>query len=132
MAISEKVVLLRSQDEAGNQYLLMPITTMDAVEGLTEELNAIKSGDSSRNYMVTIGTIWIVAGGLYTQTIQVPGIMATDYPTVDLIPSRDDPGLAFDQMLEWDEVHSIKTFDGFIIVYFFSPTDLELTIQLGC
>lgn len=131
MAIVETMAMLRVKDADGNEYILNPITSIEAVQGLSEELQNIKTS-SGRNYTATIGTNWTAAGDMYVQNIAVTGILQTDCPIVDLILPLDDSDIAFEQMIQWDQIHSIKTYDGHISVYAFTKTEMEMKIQLGC
>ncbi len=45
MAVIEKSGILKYKDNAGNVYLMLPITSMDNVEGLEDAL-AVKAGTS--------------------------------------------------------------------------------------
>lgn len=45
MAVIEKSGILKYKDKAGNTYLMLPITTVDNVDGLEEAL-AVKAGTS--------------------------------------------------------------------------------------
>lgn len=45
MAVIEKSGILKYKDKAGNVYLMLPITSMDNVDGLEEAL-AVKAGTS--------------------------------------------------------------------------------------
>ena len=45
MAVIEKSGILKYKDKAGNTYLMLPITSMDNVEGLENAL-AVKAGTS--------------------------------------------------------------------------------------
>lgn len=132
MATFEKMALQQCVDEAGNKYLLYPVTTINAVDGLPEELESIRSLNSGRRYTATIGTAWQPADGLQVQTIECPGILVSDYPLVDLMLPVDAADLAFEIMCQFDLIHSIHTVDGQLIVYAFGLTDVAINIQLSC
>lgn len=133
MATTEKTTLLRCTDNGGNQYLLYPVTTIEAVDGLTEELEALRTAApaAGRYYTATIGTNWTEAAGLFVQVITLEGILVTDRPIVDILLSTD-AFTAHKELTMYDVIHSIHTLDRAIMVYAHEPTDVELRIQLSC
>lgn len=125
MAVSEEIVLLRGVDENGNQYLLHPITKMEAVDGLPEELEKRKP----IYFLANIGTAWAGAAAPYTQVIDVPGILITDNPVVDLVPT--DNVMPTDEEEEnWGLIRRVWSENGSIIVFACDKTSGMIRIQM--
>ena len=65
----------------------------------------------------------------YIQTINLEGILETDYPIVD-IDLSDDYGTAVDELDSYSRILKILTFDGYIEVYATEPTSVALNIYM--
>lgn len=95
-----------------------------AVTGLTTDL----AGKASKFYATaTIGTVW--SGTPLTQTIAVQGVLASDTPIVDLLPSTDQ-ATAEAELEEWAKIYRIDTAANSITVYASEATTLAITIQI--
>ena len=75
-----------------------------------------------------IGTTWS-ASGPYTQTVAVSGMLASDTPIIDMIPSTD-PDTAAAELEAWSKIYRIDTEADSITVYASEATTQEITIQI--
>lgn len=88
-------------------------------------LNAVKE------YTTTIGTGWSGSAAPYTQSINVPGILATDTPIVDVKCSGT---YATDQtyITQWGKIYRITTAANKITVYATEKTTSNVPISIKC
>ena len=101
-------------------------STKALVDGLTTKAEISK-------YTVSVGTNWTQdAGGKYTQSVSVSGILATDTPIIDLILS-DNVDTANSQLESWACVSKVTTTNGGITLscYNTQPT-AEMQLQILC
>ena len=101
-------------------------STKALVDGLTTKAEISK-------YTITVGTNWTQdAGGKYTQSVSVSGILATDTPIIDLILS-DNVDTANSQLESWACVSKVTTTNGGITLscYNTQPT-VEMQLQILC
>ncbi len=113
-----------------DSYSVSSSTTYASTKALVDGL-ATKAEIS--RYTVTVGTNWTQdAGGKYTQSVSVSGILATDTPIIDLILS-DNIDTANSQIESWACVSKVTTTDGGITLscYNTQPT-AEMQIQILC
>lgn len=84
-------------------------------------------------YTATIGTSWSIgSSGEFYQNIQIPGILATDTPIVDLIQS-DEVETAKNELKAWGLVNKITAQNDSITVYCYdSSPSINLNINLLC
>lgn len=93
MATLEKNGLLTYIDDAGNKYLLYPITKLELVDGLEEALTQIGtelSGKATTEYVngrhltasATLSADWTGTKAPFVQTVSVPGLLESDTPHV--------------------------------------------------
>ena len=75
-----------------------------------------------------IGTSW-TAGAAYTQTISVPGILATDTPIIDIVAS-ENAAMAENEIAAWAVIYRIDTENDQIKVYASEATTQAITIQI--
>ncbi len=82
-------------------------------------------------YTATIGTNWTTAStGEYSQTIEVPGILTTDNPIVDVVLDSEKE-LALSQLEAWGCVSKIETTNGSITATCFEDMpEVAIPIQL--
>ncbi len=73
-------------------------------------------------------------GAPYIQEITVSGILASDYPIIDVIPSAVNYSLATDQVNAWAEIYRIETLTngGGLKVYAHYPTSTDISIRIIC
>ena len=75
-----------------------------------------------------IGTTWS-GSGPYTQTVAVSGMLASDTPIIDLLPSTD-PDTAAAELEVWSMIYRIDTAANSITVYASEATTQAITIQI--
>ena len=75
-----------------------------------------------------IGTTW-EGSGPYTQTVAVSGMLASDTPIIDLLPSTDAETAAA-ELEAWSMIYRIDTAADSITVYASEATTQEITIQI--
>ena len=76
----------------------------------------------------TIGTTW-EGSGPYTQTVAVSGMLASDTPIIDLLPSADLT-TAEAELEAWSMIYRIDTAADSITVYASEATTQAITIQI--
>lgn len=76
----------------------------------------------------SIGTAW-TGSGPYTQTVAVLGMLASDTPIIDLLPSTD-PEVAAAELEAWSKIYRIDTAANSITVYASEATTQAITIQI--
>ena len=84
---------------------------------------------TKHNFTATIGTTWTGTVAPYTQTVSVDGILSSDSPIVDIIPS-DDFSIAEAQLEAFGYIYRIAVSDGSITVYSTETTTTEITIRM--
>lgn len=65
----------------------------------------------------------------YTQVVNIPEILESDYPVVDVVLSEVYQ-TAMDQLNSYAYIYKILTFDGYIKVFASNPTEVTLQIQM--
>ncbi len=98
-------------------------TAADRAEIVTEVSSKVKFHASA-----IIGTVWS-GSGPYTQTVAVSGILASDTPIIDLLPSTD-PDTAAAELEAWSKIYRIDTAANSITVYASEATAQAITIQI--
>ncbi len=90
-------------------------------------------GSMSVTYTAEIGTVWATGDSSeYLQTIEIPGILATDNPIVDLIQSTSIE-TAKNELDAWSLVSKITTQNDNITVYCYdSAPSININIQILC
>lgn len=104
------------------------------IEAMQESLNHIQAdqivdGAVSQMFTATIGTAWTGSAAPYSQAITVNGILASDSPVVDIVPS-EDYATAESQLEAWANIYRIVTSANEIIVYATEKTITEIPIQM--
>ena len=97
------------------------------------DLVVSEGGSTSVKYTAEIGTVWTTGeSGEYLQTIEIPGILATDNPIVDLIQSTSIE-TAKSELEAWSLISKITTQNDNITVYCYnSAPSINLNINLLC
>lgn len=90
----------------------------------------IADGAVTKFFTAQIGTIWTGSAAPYTQTITVSGILASDKPIVDLVPSSTF-ATAENEISNFAKIYRITTAANSITVYATDKTDVALNIQMG-
>lgn len=86
------------------------------------------SSTLTNTYTVTVNTSWTSnSTGYYTKTITVNGILATDTPIIDLIPTTS--GYEAEQEA-WGNIFKISTSANAITLYAVKATETPISIQL--
>lgn len=90
----------------------------------------IADGAVTKFFTAQIGTTWTGSAAPYTQTITVSGILASDRPIVDLVPSSTF-ATAENEISNFAKIYRITTAANSITVYATEKTDVALNIQMG-
>lgn len=90
----------------------------------------IADGAVTKFFTAQIGTTWTGSAAPYTQTITVSGILASDKPIVDLVPSSTF-ATAENEITNFAKIYRITTAANSITVYATDKTDVALNIQMG-
>lgn len=90
----------------------------------------IADGAVTKFFTAQIGTTWTGSAAPYTQTITVSGILASDKPIVDLVPSSTF-ATAENEISNFAKIYRITTAANSITVYATEKTDVALNIQMG-
>lgn len=90
----------------------------------------IADGAVTKFFTAQIGTTWTGSAAPYTQTITVSGILASDKPIVDLVPSSTF-ATAEKEISNYAKIYRITTAANSITVYATEATDVALNIQMG-
>lgn len=98
-------------------------TEADKAEIVTEVSSKVKFYATA-----TIGTAWS-GSGPYTQTVAVSGMLASDTPIIDLLPSTD-ADTATAELEAWSMIYRIDTAADSITVYASEATTQQITIQI--
>ena len=162
MAITEQSGLLTYKDEAGETYLLYPVTKAECVDGLEEAADPAGSaeavqdnldthaGDEVKHITAAERTGWNAKGtpyrytgtltaagwtdtGPYTQTVNVPGVTADMTPVADVVLTGDKD--ADTLVLEsWACVSRMTTAAGTVTaVYYEDKPGVNVPVSLtGC
>lgn len=87
----------------------------------------------SNVYTATIGTTWTATEGAapYTQTISAPGLLASDNPIIDLVPSASFATAQL-ELDAWAEIYKLVATDDTLTVYAQSATATAVNIQILC
>lgn len=89
----------------------------------------IASGAVTKNFTATIGTSWTGSSAPYTQSVTVSGLLASDKPIVDLVPSSTY-ATAEAQLEAWANIYRIVTAANKITVYATEKTTTSISIQM--
>lgn len=96
---------------------------------LAGQLQTQINGKAAKFYKTAaIGTNW-AGSGPYTQTVTVTGMLATDTPIIDLLPSADFD-TAQEELDAWASIYRIDTGADAITVYADAATTQSITIQI--
>lgn len=115
------------------------VTTSKLADGAvtTEKISSkavttekIADGAVTKFFTAQIGTTWTGSAAPYTQTITVSGILASDKPIVDLVPSSTF-ATAEKEISNYAKIYRITTAANSITVYATEATDVALNIQMG-
>lgn len=89
----------------------------------------IADGAVTKFFTAQIGTTWTGSAAPYTQTITVSGILASDKPIVDLVPSSTF-ATAEKEISNYAKIYRITTAADSITVYATEATEVALNIQM--
>jgi len=89
-------------------------------------------GGGGSMYTATISTSWTGSSAPFTQDLTVTGILATDVPIVDLVPSATY-STAQSQIRDYAKIYKMEvTAANTIKVYATAQTSVALPISLRC
>ncbi|MGM9585161.1 MAG: hypothetical protein ACI3V1_06410 [Faecousia sp.] len=129
--------MLLYRDDNDILHPLYPMTTMEAVYGLMDNLeylknrlNAVKSGIRSFSASITVPSEgWEGAREPYTQTVALDGILEADDPQYGVVLSGDlDNKLT--QMEAYDCIIELTTGNGTVTLSCIEKPDTDITIRL--
>ena len=89
----------------------------------------IASGAVSTSYTATISTSWTGSEAPYTQSITVSGILASDTPIIDIVPSSTY-ATAQAQEEAWSKIYRITTANNAITIYAHEKAEVEIPIKM--
>lgn len=99
-------------------------------DGSTAE-DAIGARAKTVTYTADVGTTWTQNGTMYTQTIAVSGILATDNPIVDIIPNASSTDELKKQLKAYSLVGTVVTAANSIFLGCYDKApDVAFKIQL--
>lgn len=98
------------------------------MKGFTNS-NGLFPGAVSQVFTATIGTTWTGSEAPFTQTVSVSGLLASDRPVVDIIPSETF-ATAENELDAWAAIYRITTADGSITAYATEKTETAINIQM--
>lgn len=82
-------------------------------------------------YTATLETAWTGSDAPYTQTVNVPGLLATDKPVVDVEASAI-PATAEAELTAFGKIYRIETADGQLTAYASDAPTTAITLQILC
>ena len=85
----------------------------------------------SQIYTTTLSTIWSGSTAPYTKAQMIPGILATDTPLIDLVPSATFAD-AENQSDAWANVYRAVTTANWITFYARSKPTVAIPLQIRC
>lgn len=91
--------------------------------------NMIEDGAVSTVYTATIGTTWTGSEAPYTQALTVTGLLATDNPTVDIVPSSTYSDVEA-QIDAYGKIYKMVASANALTVYATETTTVSIPIQL--
>lgn len=89
----------------------------------------IADGAVTTSFSATITTTWTGSAAPYSQVISVPGLLATDSPMVDMVPS-DTYATAEAQLEDYGKIYRMVAGADTLTVYATEPTEVAITIQI--
>lgn len=98
-------------------------------DAVTED--KIESGAVSTTYTATLTTSWSGSSAPYSQSITVSGLLASDTPIVDLVPSSTY-STAENQIEGWGYIYRMVTSANTLTVYATDAPEVALPIQIKC
>lgn len=104
--------------------------TTEKIDSKAVTTEKIADGAVTKFFTAQIGTTWTGSAAPYTQTITVSGILASDKPIVDLVPSSTF-ATAEKEISNYAKIYRITTAANSITVYATEATDVALNIQMG-
>lgn len=125
MALKEIIALFRGILPTGDEALFYPVTKIECVDGLREEIDARKP----IYFDITIGTGWTGTAAPYSQNITVNGILSADKPVMH-IRKADDLATADSQEEAFDKLHKIKTSANMVTVTAREKTKVSIPVTL--
>ena len=82
-------------------------------------------------YTATVTTTWTGSAAPYSQNITVSGLLASDKPVIDIVPSSTY-STAKNQLIAWAELYRFVTAANKLTVYSHSKTTTAVPIQILC
>ena len=108
------------------------VTTPKIADGAVTQAKLGENAVSTL-YTATIGTTWTDTEGAapYSQAISVPGLLASDTPIVDIVPSSVY-ATAENELDAWADIYKFVAGDDTLTVYAHTATETEITIKVLC
>lgn len=115
-------------DDSGNVSLLIGTQTLENGAVTSAKL---ASGAVSTSYTATLDTPWTGAAAPYTKEVTVSGILASDAPIVDLVPS-DTFSTAEAQEEAWANVYKVTAAADKLTFYAKEKPTAALPVKILC
>lgn len=93
----------------------------------TEELRTDIGAAKTLTYSVKTKTSWTNSSGYYQQTIAVSGMLSTDNPIIDIIPSLNNYA---SELEAWNKVITITTNNDSITIFSSEAISIVLTLNI--
>ena len=93
----------------------------------TEELRTDIGAAKTLTYSVKTKTSWTNSSGYYQQTIAVSGMLSTDNPIIDIIPSLNNYA---SELEAWNKVITITTNNDSITIFSSEAISIALTLNI--
>ena len=93
----------------------------------TEELRTDMGAAKTLTYSVKTKTSWTNSSGYYQQTISVSGMLSTDNPIIDIVPSLNNYA---SEIEAWNKVIKITTNDNSIKIFSSEAIGIALTLNV--
>lgn len=103
--------------------------TTAKLAGASVTAEKIAANAVSNLYTATIGTNWTGSAAPYSQTITVAGLLASDTPVMDIVPS-DTFSTAEQQLDEYGYIFKAVAGEDSLTVYATEPTTVSISVQL--
>lgn len=105
--------------------------TSGKIADLTITSNDIANGAISTVYTATLSTTWSGSAAPYSQAVTISGVLATDRPIIDLVPSSTY-STAESQIEAWGYIYRAVTSLNKITFYATEKPTVSLPIQVRC
>lgn len=108
------------------------VTTPKLADGAVTQ-SKLGENAVSTLYTATIGSTWTATEGAapYSQAVSIPGLLTSDTPIVDIVPSSVY-ATAENELDAWADIYKFVAGDDTLTVYAHTATETEITIKVLC